>query len=235
MIDYYELLGIKKDATEQEIKSAYRQMAKKYHPDVNKSEDANKVIISLNEAKETLLDQEKRAKYDTLLEEIKHAKQVSKNKEETYNTKKEEYKETYSETYITKWQFLINYLQNGLDKTWIKIIKCLLVTINYFIFTFIKLFMIILVYLLCVLEPLIDYLSGIIMVLAILALFVISKEQASSYISFIPANIESFLLFTILAVIIEILKTMIITKSVNLYALFQNIEDKIFITILMKK
>lgn len=234
MIDYYELLGIKKDANEQEIKSAYRQMAKKYHPDVNKSEDANKIIISLNEAKETLLDKEKRMKYDNLLEEIKHAKQVSKNKDETYSTKKEEYKETYSETYITKWQFLMNYLQNGLDKTWIKIIKSLLVTINFFIFAFIKLFMIILVYLLCILEPLIDYLSGIIMFLAILALFIVSKEQAPMYIAFIPANIESFLLFTTLAIIIEVLKTMIITKSVNLYALFQNIEDNTFIKILMK-
>lgn len=55
-------------------------MVKKYHPDVNKSEEANKIIISLNEAKETLLDDNKRKEYDKILEEINHSKQVSKNK-----------------------------------------------------------------------------------------------------------------------------------------------------------
>ena len=59
-MDFYELLGIKRDATKEEIKKAYREMAKKYHPDVNKSKDANQIIISLNEAKSTLLNDEKR-------------------------------------------------------------------------------------------------------------------------------------------------------------------------------
>lgn len=80
MMDFYELLGVKKDATKEEIKKAYRDMVKKYHPDVNKSEEANKIIISLNEAKETLLDDNKRKEYDKILEEINHSKQVSKNK-----------------------------------------------------------------------------------------------------------------------------------------------------------
>lgn len=234
MIDYYELLGIKKEATEQEIKTAYRQMAKKYHPDLNKNEEENKIIVSLNEAKETLLDEEKRKKYDRLLEEIAHAKQASSNKEETYKAKKEEYKETYTETYITKWQFFINYLKNGRNTPLVKAIKVLLVTINFFLFMIGKGFMIILVYLLCILEGLIDYLSGIMVILAILSLFIISKQQTPHYFSFIPANIESFLFFSFLAIIIELIKTVIITKSVNLYALLQNIEDKIFITILMK-
>lgn len=71
MIDYYELLGIKNDASVAEIKKAYRDMVKKYHPDINKSSDASKIIISLNEAKETLLDEDKRKEYDELLNEIK--------------------------------------------------------------------------------------------------------------------------------------------------------------------
>lgn len=54
MIDFYELLGIKRDAIKEEIKKAYRNMAKKYHPDINQSEEANKIIVSLNEAKERL-------------------------------------------------------------------------------------------------------------------------------------------------------------------------------------
>lgn len=234
MIDYYELLGIKKDATDQEIKSAYRQMAKKYHPDINKTEEANKMIISLNKAKETLLDSKKRYDYDLLLEEIKHSKQFSKNKEETYSKKTDKYKETYTETYITKWQFFINYLTNGRDNKWIKLLKTILTALNFFIFTFIKGFTIIIVYLLCILENFIDYLVGIITFLAILALFVLAKETTPNFLPFLPANIETFLILFLFAIGVEILKTYIITKSVNLYALLQNTEDKVLIHILMK-
>jgi len=62
--DYYEVLGIGKDATEREIKKAYRRLAKKYHPDVNKSPDAEDKFRELSEAYEILIDQEKRANYD---------------------------------------------------------------------------------------------------------------------------------------------------------------------------
>lgn len=234
MIDYYELLGINKDASEQEIKSAYRKMAKKYHPDVNKNEDANKIIISLNEAKETLLDSQKRKEYDLLLEEIKHSKQVSKNKEETYRAKTQEYKETYSETYVTRWQFFINYLKNSIDKTWIKCIKTLLVTLNYLLFAAIKLISLAIVYFLSIIESFIDYAAGIVMFLAILSLFVLSAKDGPDYFSFIPGNVENFLMLSFAAVMIEIIKTFIIKGSLNLYVLLQNIEDKIFVYILMR-
>ena len=106
MMDFYELLGIKKDATKEEIKKAYRDMVKKYHPDVNKSDEASKIIISLNEAKETLLDDDKRSEYDKLLNDINHSKTYS-NDSTSYSAKKEEYKENYSESYVTRWQFLM--------------------------------------------------------------------------------------------------------------------------------
>ena len=81
MVDFYELLGIKRQATKEEIKKAYHSMVKKYHPDINKSKEANKVIISLNEAKEILLNDEKRKEYDKLLDNIIHSKQFSSNKD----------------------------------------------------------------------------------------------------------------------------------------------------------
>lgn len=62
--DYYEVLGVSKDASKQEIRRAYRKLARKYHPDVNKSEDAQEKFIEVKEAYEVLSDDQKRAQYD---------------------------------------------------------------------------------------------------------------------------------------------------------------------------
>jgi len=62
--DYYEVLGVSKNASEAEIKSAYRSLAKKYHPDLNKSAGAEVKFKEVNEAAEVLLDKEKRSNYD---------------------------------------------------------------------------------------------------------------------------------------------------------------------------
>jgi molecular chaperone DnaJ len=63
--DYYELLGIKRDATEKDIKSAYRRLARKYHPDVNPGDNsAEAKFKEINLAYEVLSDKDKRAKYD---------------------------------------------------------------------------------------------------------------------------------------------------------------------------
>jgi len=64
--DYYEILGIKKSADEKEVKSAYRKLARKYHPDVNKDASASEKFKDINEAYEVLSDKEKRRKYDAL-------------------------------------------------------------------------------------------------------------------------------------------------------------------------
>lgn len=62
--DYYEVLGISKGASADEIKKAYRKMAKKYHPDVNKEADAEAKFKEVNEAYEVLGDTQKKATYD---------------------------------------------------------------------------------------------------------------------------------------------------------------------------
>ena len=64
--DYYEILGVKRDSTEAEIKSAYRKLARKYHPDVNKTKEAEEKFKEINEAYEVLGDKAKRQRYDSL-------------------------------------------------------------------------------------------------------------------------------------------------------------------------
>ncbi len=64
--DYYEILGVQRDAGAQEIKSAYRKLARKYHPDVNKTKEAEAKFKDINEAYEVLSDSNKRNRYDSL-------------------------------------------------------------------------------------------------------------------------------------------------------------------------
>src|ERR1700753_4178975 len=82
-IDYYEILGIKKDASADDIKKAYRKLARKLHPDLNPNDkEANKKFQQLNEANEVLSDPEKRKKYDQYGENWQHAEAYEQAKQQ---------------------------------------------------------------------------------------------------------------------------------------------------------
>lgn len=73
-IDYYKILGINKNATQEEVKKAYRKLARKHHPDLNQHDkEAEKRFQQINEANEVLSDPEKRKKYDQYGKDWKQA------------------------------------------------------------------------------------------------------------------------------------------------------------------
>lgn len=68
--DYYKALGIERTASDDEVRKAYRKLARKYHPDVSKEPDAQQRMRDINEANDVLRDKEKRAAYDALVDRV---------------------------------------------------------------------------------------------------------------------------------------------------------------------
>lgn len=82
-IDYYKILGLEKNATQDDIKKAYRKLARQHHPDLNPNDkEANKKFQQINEANEVLSDPEKRKKYDQYGKDWQHAEAFEKAKQE---------------------------------------------------------------------------------------------------------------------------------------------------------
>lgn len=87
---YYAILGVSEDANFQEIKKSYRKLAKKYHPDRNKSDNAEDTIKKINEAFETLSDRKKRKQYDLESSNIFDLEESNNGEKENLSDQKQE-------------------------------------------------------------------------------------------------------------------------------------------------
>jgi curved DNA-binding protein len=96
-VDYYKILGVDKNASTEDIKKAYRKLARKYHPDVNpNNKEAHKKFQEINEANEVLSDPEKRKKYDQYGKDWKHAEEFERARQQqqrqrTYSAGEEQF------------------------------------------------------------------------------------------------------------------------------------------------
>ena len=96
-IDYYKILGIPKTATEKDIKTAYRKLARKYHPDLNPdNKDAELKFKEINEANEVLSHPENRKKYDKYGENWKDGEAYQKAQQQHKNSNQQSNQQSYS-------------------------------------------------------------------------------------------------------------------------------------------
>lgn len=144
-MNYYELLGVPETATTEEIKHAYKIQIKKWHPDINKSEEAINISIKLNEAKEILLDETKRAEYDRFLKEQqeetynKYVYNKNNKQEESDNNK---YEQNYEQEMVTKWQYLYSWIKYAKVKKYRKVLGVIGVLLESLLCFIIKLLLI---------------------------------------------------------------------------------------------
>ena len=146
-MNYYELLGIDINASEAEIKSAYKREIKKWHPDVNKDEEAVLITTKLNEAKEILLNKEKKEEYDNYIihKEDKTYEKYTNVKSENNSVEIDpvEY-EKYEEKFVTKWEYLADYLRASSISLLRRIIGLIFVLLETFLCFILKCFIVLL-------------------------------------------------------------------------------------------
>lgn len=117
--DYYKVFGLHKTATKEEIKKRYRELAKKYHPDVNKSPDATAKMQEIQEAYYILFGDEARSRYDFQYDRVysKKEQEFKNNNQsktsETQNDKSEQRSYQYDDPVLEKW--ILNAKRQAVD------------------------------------------------------------------------------------------------------------------------
>lgn len=115
MKDYYEILGIKNEASEIEIKKAFRKKALKYHPDKNNHQDAKEIFFDLNEAYEILGNKKKKIEYDELYNHVNKIK-YRENKGQKFNMNYGKYKTEAANKAFVRMNMSFEDFRNDLNR-----------------------------------------------------------------------------------------------------------------------
>ena len=227
-MNYYELLGININASEEEIKKAYKNMMKKWHPDINKDPNASNMSVQLNEAKNILLDEFKRTDYDEYLksktnktyENIKThtAKNNSSYKENNRYTNN--YRE---EKMYTKWEYYRDYMKYFNSPLWHKILVSICIFLETILCGFLQIINLLLAYAFCILynivEYFINYIVGLVIIVVLFNIFAGNIRDAKEYFILALLFILSILVLALPQLIISFLteKMPMYLSDLNIY------------------
>ena len=231
-MNYYELLGVKNNASFDEIKEAYKKQMKKWHPDINKDANAIDMSTKINEAKEVLLDEEKRRDYDIYL---------TKKTEESYNrytqrksTAKTD--NTYENVKVTKWDYLKDWYKNSVyskSRKILGVIGVLLESLLCFIIKIILIgFAIICNYLSYFIQVLFSYTYPIIGIIVLLFGLQVATNSLSNVVKENPDMIKAFIILAVLLISSFILP--LISKLVISPKVFDILYNKIDVSLFKK-
>lgn len=234
-MNFYELLGVNQNATEEEIKSAYKKQMKKWHPDINKSEDAIGMSAKINEAKEVLLDENKRRDYDIYLEK-KVNESYNRYTQRTKETKNNTTNKEHEEKMVTKWEYLNEWLKHSSNNPLRKLLGVIGVMLESMFCFIIKILLIIIAFICNIGSEFIK--EGLKMLMPIICLFIvlfIGSCLTSGFSETASSNKEMFkAIIILLTLFVATFVLPILSKAILSPKVFDILYNKIDINLFKK-
>ncbi len=229
-INYYELLGVKNNASKEEIRLKYKEQIKKWHPDINKNNEAIEVTKKLNEAKSILLDDEKRKEYDIYLNNIS-ANGYQNIKEKVYNEQR-----SYDEEKLyTKWEYFRDYIKYYNDSKVRKVFGIIFVLLESLFISILQLINIILAYVISFMSGILKYLAdgifGLLIIFIIISFLLHGINLPNDFSEWLEV-IGVIILWLIFSVIPEVVINLLVIKipkllsSLNIYLFKKSVGYK---------
>lgn len=229
-INYYELLGVKNNASKEEISLKYKEQIKKWHPDINKNNEAIEVTKKLNEAKSVLLDDEKRKEYDIYLNNIS-ANGYQNITEKVYN-EQSNYDE---EKLYTKWEYFRDYIKYYNDSKVRKVFGIIFVLLESLFISILQLINIILAYVISFMSGILKYLAdgifGLLIIFIIISFLLHGVSLPNNFSEWLEV-IGVIILWFIFSVIPEVIINLLVVKipkllsSLNIYLFKKSVGYK---------
>ncbi len=229
-INYYELLGVKNNASKEEIRLKYKEQIKKWHPDINKNNEAIEVTKKLNEAKSVLLDDEKRKEYDIYLSNIS-ANGYQNITEKVYNEQK-----SYDEEKLyTKWEYFRDYIKYYNDSKVRKVFGIIFVLLESLFISILQLINIILAYVISFMSGILKYLSdgifGLLIIFIIISFLLHGINLPNNFSEWLEV-IGVIIFWLIFSVMPEVVINLLVIKipkllsSLNIYLFKKSVGYK---------